>query len=160
MRKRPPLPAVGESQYLSLEWSKSDFGQNRQIDLLLLDDNTRTLYVVRITNQKCWDERLLQMFKIPALSEEGDSRKFATIHAIILGSIVCTGLGKRVVPRLRELTPRGQREPGGGIRAILLPSPVLGFTLSGILSSHSLVGVSPINFRGQVYLTPPYLAGL
>ena len=29
----------------------------------------------------------------------------------------CTGLGKRVVPRLRELAPRGQRESGGGIHA-------------------------------------------
>ena len=28
-----------------------------------------------------------------------------------------TGLGKRVVPRLRELAPRGQRESGGGIHA-------------------------------------------
>ena len=28
-----------------------------------------------------------------------------------------TGLGKRVVPRLRELVPRGQRESGGGIHA-------------------------------------------
>ena len=27
----------------------------------------------------------------------------------------CTGLGKRVVPRLRELGPSGQRESGGGI---------------------------------------------
>ena len=33
----------------------------------------------------------------------------------------CTGLGKRVVPRLRELAPRGQREPGGGIHATLGP---------------------------------------
>ena len=28
-----------------------------------------------------------------------------------------TGLGKRVVPRLRELASRGQRESGGGIHA-------------------------------------------
>ena len=31
-------------------------------------------------------------------------------------TLIYTGLGKRVVPRLRELAPpRGQREPGGGI---------------------------------------------
>ena len=29
----------------------------------------------------------------------------------------CTGLGKRVIPRLRELAPRGQRKSGGGIHA-------------------------------------------
>ena len=29
---------------------------------------------------------------------------------------VCTGLSKRAGPRLRELAPRGQREPGGGIQ--------------------------------------------
>ena len=29
----------------------------------------------------------------------------------------CTALGKRVVPRLRELAPSGQRESGGGIHA-------------------------------------------
>ena len=33
--------------------------------------------------------------------------------------VVCTGLGKRVVPRLRELVPRGQSE--GGIHATLGP---------------------------------------
>ena len=29
----------------------------------------------------------------------------------------CTGVGKRMVPRLRELAPHGQRESGGGIHA-------------------------------------------
>ena len=29
----------------------------------------------------------------------------------------CTGLGKRVVPRVRELSTHGQRESGGGIHA-------------------------------------------
>ena len=28
-----------------------------------------------------------------------------------------TGIGYKVGPRLRELAPRGQREPGGGIHA-------------------------------------------
>ena len=28
-----------------------------------------------------------------------------------------TGIGKKVGPKLRELAPRGQGEPGGGIRA-------------------------------------------
>ena len=28
-----------------------------------------------------------------------------------------TGMAKKVVPRLRELAPRGQRESGGGIHA-------------------------------------------
>ena len=30
---------------------------------------------------------------------------------------ISTGLGKKVVPRLRELAPRGQRESGGEIHA-------------------------------------------
>ena len=29
----------------------------------------------------------------------------------------CTELGYKVGPRLRELVPHGQREPGGGIHA-------------------------------------------
>ena len=33
------------------------------------------------------------------------------------GEMDYTELGKRVVPRLRELALRGQREPGGGIHA-------------------------------------------
>ena len=57
-------------------------------------------------------------------------RWFSTLHGIRGLGPVCTGLGKRVVPRLRELTPRGQmesvrrrnsRNPGN----TFLPSPVL-----------------------------------
>ena len=33
----------------------------------------------------------------------------------------CTGLGKRVVPRLREFAPHSQRESGGGIHATYGP---------------------------------------
>ena len=33
------------------------------------------------------------------------------------GESQCTGLGERVVTRLRELAPRGQRESEGGIHA-------------------------------------------
>ena len=38
------------------------------------------------------------------------------VHSVVL-KIQHTGLGKRVVPRLRELAPRGERESGGGIHA-------------------------------------------
>ena len=46
-----------------------------------------------------------------------DSENSSKIHltdrqAAELGN---TGLGKKVVPRLRELAPRGQRESGSGI---------------------------------------------
>ena len=37
-----------------------------------------------------------------------------TMYQTFVGN---TGLGKRVVPRLRELAPCGQRESGGGIHA-------------------------------------------
>ena len=30
---------------------------------------------------------------------------------------ICTGMGEKVSPRLRELASRGQRESGGGIHA-------------------------------------------
>ena len=56
-------------------------------------------------------------------------REVSETHRIITAwtAYLYTGMGKKVVPRLRELAPRGQRESGGGIHATYGPlfCPVL-----------------------------------
>ena len=45
-----------------------------------------------------------------SINHEVEGHQAAARHTL-------TGMGKRIVPRLRELATRGQRESGGGIHA-------------------------------------------
>ena len=54
--------------------------------------------------------------ELPMMSQ---SLKSLELSRTVFLSRENTGLGKRVVPRLRDLAPRGQRESGGGIHATL-----------------------------------------
>ena len=66
--------------------------------------------------QRC-NARVVCMFLSDlGLINEGPEFTFKScVHDRYLQCHLCTGLGKRVVPRLRELAPSGQRESGGGI---------------------------------------------
>ena len=51
------------------------------------------------------------------LSSWQKQKQYASGSKSVRGEAVVQGWGKKVVPRFRELVPRGQRESGGGIHA-------------------------------------------
>ena len=78
-------------------------------------------------------------------SEKGKKSGEGQAHrALALTTHHCTGLGKRVVPRLRELAPEGQSESGGGSHATQgqLYCPAL-YVQEGRPSGNAIVSLSP-----------------
>ena len=53
------------------------------------------------------DDQLWSGGRLPQLST---SSVYLSVALCMRVGVACTGLGKRVVPRLRDLAPRGQRE--------------------------------------------------
>ena len=103
---------MGERRYLAMSMKVEEtFSEEAALLIYSLRRRRRRELVELIPEDFCLESRSRREEETPR-SQNNGSLEESTIFIAVY-----TGLGKRVVPRLRELANRGQRESGGRIHA-------------------------------------------